>query len=317
MRLTRLLFVLLFICRYGSAIAQTFFETAKDDGIIAFKDTGLSQIKINPTSTAISYGYYYLNGKATASTRFILNVEVKAKPNDDGLATLVKTGNLQPGVQANIAAGIRINDPFKSFFSVFDIYVKPSFQLDGLSIYDTSRIKGGQEAFYKTNKASFGLNGLINILLSPGPVNIFIGLQKGPQCTNNSDDMDKGTLQVAQPALGGSNQTLFSDSKEVKVGQLSNVTKSPFKADLIFDPRIHFGRGGTNMELGFFGYYRTDGKLKKYREGFGICFLNGTNPSKIFSSAGYELPTYGSDVNAADRKVNKGQVFFTIGFSIN
>src|SRR5215467_2151726 len=119
--------------------AQTFFETAKDDGIISFsKIKGLSQLKISPTSTAASFGYYYNNMKSTSKNGTVGNIELKVKANDDGLAALVKTGNLQPGFQINSAIGHRFQDIFPhAFFTVFDFYLKPSFKLEGFSIYDT------------------------------------------------------------------------------------------------------------------------------------------------------------------------------------
>jgi hypothetical protein len=68
---------------------------------------------------------------------------------------------------------------------VFDFYLKPAYNLDGLSIFDTTRSANGQDAFYKTNKRSFSLNGLINGLICPGKFNIYFGVQFGSNWTNN------------------------------------------------------------------------------------------------------------------------------------
>src|ERR1700754_3513432 len=149
--------LLLFGCTMSTARSQTFFETAKDDGIISFsRIKGLSQLKVSPTATGASFGYYYNNVKSTSAVGTVGNVEVKVKANDDGLASLVKGGSLQPGFKVSSAFGCRLNDifPDDKFFSVFDFYLKPAYSLDGFSIFDTTRSANGQDAFYKTNKGS-------------------------------------------------------------------------------------------------------------------------------------------------------------------
>lgn len=74
--------LLLFISTFAmiELCAQTFFETAEDDGIVSFSTKRVSQIKLNMSSTAISYGFYYLKGDAPSKTRFLLNGQIKAKP---------------------------------------------------------------------------------------------------------------------------------------------------------------------------------------------------------------------------------------------
>ncbi len=129
--------LLVLSCTVGTVRSQTFFETAKDDGIISFSQIkGLSQLKVSPASTGASFGYYYNNIKSTSPVGVVGNVEVKVKANDDGLASLVSSGNLQPGFQVSSAIGCRLNDIFdkSKFFSVFDFYLKPTYKLDGLSI---------------------------------------------------------------------------------------------------------------------------------------------------------------------------------------
>src|SRR4051812_20045346 len=105
--------ILLLLFTSSLSFSQTFFETAEDDGIITFRSNDqkkLSQIKLNFSSTALTYGYYYLSGKAIDPTKFIFNTEVKLKPNDEGIAMLAKSGEFQPGIQINTALGIRFND---------------------------------------------------------------------------------------------------------------------------------------------------------------------------------------------------------------
>jgi len=296
--------------------AQTFFETAKDDGIISFSNRKkLSQIKVSPSSTAASFGYYFI--KSPSQSGLIGNLEAKAKPNEQGMAVLVKTGDLQPGLQLNGALGYRLYNAIDKFFSAFDFYIRPSYKLDGYSILDTLRAVSGSEAFYKTNKSSFALNGLMNVLLSPGKTNLYIGVQYGLNWTNNGDDLDDISIQTIHPYPGSATQTFFTDIKQAKSGVLRNVTSHPLKADLIIDPGIKLDNNKeATVRLGFFGYYRTNGYEKKYREGLGICFLNEANPGKIFSSIGYELPTHGPDVKIENRRKDKGMVFVTIGYAI-
>jgi len=312
---------ILFIFFHTVVNAQTFFETAKDDGIISFSNRKtLSQIRVSPSSTAASFGYYFAKEpvKGMPQNGLMGNIEIKAKPNDEGMAILIKTGNLQPGFQVNGALGYRLSDPIKeAFFAVFDLYIKPTYKLDGYSILDSSRVASGRDAFYKTSKSSFALNGLVNMLLTPGPANIYIGAQFGPHWTNNGDDLDDVTIQAIHPYPGDASQTVFTDIKQAKSGTLLNETKWPLKVDIIIDPVIQLSNSDkTTVGLGFFGYYRNDGRYKKYREGFGICFLDLLNPGRIYSSIGYELPMNGADVKPENRKKDKGMVFLTIGYSI-
>ena len=279
--------------------AQTFFETAKDDGIVNFTTKSLTQLKLNLSSTAVGLGYNYVGGKTVDKTRLLFNGEFKIKPNDDGIATLVKNGELQPGLKVNTAIGVRIVEPIKAFFSAFDFYIKPTYILNGYTIYDSVRGSTGADPVYDINKHSFGLNLLVNGVLAPGRVNIFFGVQYGKNWTNNGEDLDKGTVQTITSYAGSPLQSLITNQKDVKYGVLKNLNKSPLKIDLIFDPRIKLNHSDkTNIDLGIFGYYRTDGASKKYRSGFGVCFLNDKDPSKIFASLGYELPGFGNDVTA-------------------
>jgi hypothetical protein len=309
--------LILLACIIADTSAQTFFETAEDDGIISFSTNRVSQLKLNMSSTAISYGFNYLAGDATDKKRFIINVQVKAKPNDNGMAVLLKTGNLQPGLIINSAIGGRIRDVLPGFFNAFDLYVKPTFALNGFTMYDSLRGVSGEDPVYKATKGTFGANLLLNGVLSPGSVNFFFGIQYGSYWTSNGDNLPDGSVQIVTPYAGSSTKYLFRDAVEVKYGQLESVTKNPFKVDLIFDPALKLNdKDKTNIRLGFFGYYRTDGMEKKYRSGFGICFLDATDPSRIFSSLGYELPAFGEDVTEKAKMEDKGQVFFTIGYSI-
>ena len=86
---------------------------------------------------------------------------------------------------------------------------------------------------------------------------------------------------------------------------------------MVFDPNIKINNSAaTNIKLGLFAYYRTDLKDAKHRNGLGFCFIDSQNPSKIYTSFGYELPTYGSAVKSENRKKDKGVIFISIGLTI-
>ncbi len=312
----RLYLFLILIFLGSHSFAQTFFETAKDDAIINLRSTKeISQFKLNLTSTAISYGYYHTSGKAISKGKLLTSFEIKAKPNEDGITTLVKTGNLQPGLKLNGAIGYRISDIFKNMWSPLDISFKPEYSLTGYTIYDGSL--GSLGNVYEVNKSTVNLNFLVNFGVALGQTNLFLGFQTGPNFTNNISDLDDGTVQTIAPVTGSTTQQLFSDVKTVKVGKPENLTKTPIKIDVLFDPNIRINLNvGTNVKLGFFAYNRTDGKLDKNRRGLGICFLNSQDPSKVFTTIGYEFPVVGKDVTDAVRKNDKGLVFFSIGYTI-
>lgn len=309
------------------SFSQTFFETAEDDGIITFRANdkkNLSQIKLNFSSTALTYGYYYLSGKAIDPLKFIFNTEVKLKPNDDGVAVLAKSGQFQPGIQVNTALGVRFNDAiFKNNFSVLDIYFKPEFTLTANDVFDSTRKGSGLDPLYTSKKGVLSGNLLVNYALSIGRTNVFLGTQFGWKATSNIEDLNKGTIQIMQPYSGGlTNQYLISDSKEVNIGKVEDLTKKPFKIDLIFDPGMKLTKNKvdadkTNMKIGTFGYFRSDFQTKnKYRTGFGLCLLNQQNPSQIFGTIGYELPAFGKAVDKEERKKDKGLIFLSVGYSI-
>lgn len=304
--------------------AQTFFETAKGDGILSFQNAAvkknvLSQLKLDLSNSAVGYGYYYNKGKSTSTVRFIMNVEVKAKPDDNSLATFVKNGQLQPGFSISSALGMRIL-PSGNVFQVIDLYVKPEFDFNNYTIYDSTRMASAQDPVYKVNKSTVGGNFLLNYLISPCKVNIFFGAQLGVLAGDNLDDLAKGTVQTLTTYPGSATKFLATDVQEVKKGQLKDQTTMPLKLDLVFDPGLQIQKAadGTTMRLGFFGYYRSDVHIAAPtdRLGLGLCFLDAKDPSKIFTSIGYELAAWGSGVSAEMQKTNKGIVFATIGYSI-
>lgn len=308
----------LLVALSNSTHAQTFFETADGDGVIAIRNETLSQIKLNASSTAITYGYYYASNNAKGGDGgFICNIEGKVKPNDDGLATLVKTGKFQPGFGMTGALGYRFNNVIHTW-NLLDFYIKPEWSFDEYNIYDTMRIASSQEPLYKTNKSSFKTSVVINYGTSIGAkMNLFLGAQYGVSFTNNVSDLDDVTIQTTSNYPNSTNKLVFSDVEVAKMGTFKNVTRTPFSADLIFDPGIVIGQSGTTTKLGVFTYFRTDGKDQKFRNGVGICFLSKQNPSKVYTSVGYEFPTYGKDVDPAEKKKDNGIAFATIGFSIN
>lgn len=313
------LVLLLFIV--NNLKAQTYFETATDDATINLADSSSSQIKLSVASTAISYSYNYISNHASSIGRFIGAIEIKAKPNDDGLVSLIKSGELEPGINASATFGFRVFSTQNSpFFTAIDVMIKPSYSRNGFTIYDSLIGVEGKDPVYKTNKNSFALDLKVNGLMSPNIFNIYYGAQVGPHWTNNSDDLDDGSIQSTTPYAGDATQSLTRNQKTVKYGQLEDVTKYPLKFDLMIDPGFKFGRGSDTKSiayLGLFGYFRKDNiDTQKSRIGFGLCLLNAINPSKIYSSLGYEVPTFGSDVKEADRAKDKGQIFFTIGYSI-
>jgi hypothetical protein len=306
---------------YSSVNSQTFFESAKDDGIIVFSSKRISQVKLNFSSTAITYGYYYVGGKAIDKRRFLFTGEVKAKPNDEGIATLAKEGRLQPGIKGNIGIGHRFNRNLviPQNWGVLDIYLKTEYNFNAYTIYDSTRVISSLKPLYKTNKSSLGINFLLNYATAIGKTNLFFGGQIGLNATNNADDLSKGNIQTIQSYSGSLTQFVIKDIEEAKIGQLTNSTKAPLKLDLIFDPGLQLNNEDkTNILLGMFGYFRSDVKDNdpKQRIGFGLCLLDAQNPSRVFSSIGYELPKFGKGVTNDDKEKDKGVVFVSIGYSI-
>lgn len=318
--LVNLLFILVLIFICSSVKSQTLFESAKDDGIISYCNDKVSQIKINLSSTAIKYGYYYVGGAPADKSRLLISGEVKAKPNDDGIATLAKEGKLQPGIQGNLSLGHRFNDVLlPNNWDFLDIYVKGEYHFNTYSLFDSTRIVNAIDPLYKTNRNTFGVNVLLNFGTALGKTNIFGGGQVGVSNTNNADDLDKGNVEVIQNYSNSSNHYLIKDIEEVKIGQLKNVTKYPLKFDLVFDPGLPLNNNDkTNIRLGVFGYYRSNIKNDnpKNRAGIGFCLIDAQNPSRIFSSIGYEFPKFGSGVTQAEKIKDKGIVFVSIGYTI-
>lgn len=291
-------------------VSQTFFESADAEGVISFRnEKNVSQVKLNMASTAITYGYYFISGDNTKRNRFMVNTEVKLKPNEDGMATLVKLGKVQPGVKVNASLGYRrfLDGSFK----VFDIYLKPEYSITEHTILDTTRISKGETSLYKRMAHSYGGNLVINFGAALFTnANIYIGVQAGILSTTNASDLAKGTFQNRIPVSDSASAYALSDAEQIKIGTLKSVTNRPLKVDLVFDSGLELWSIGTSpVRLGFFGYYRGFIGQEKNRVGAGLCFLNKQDPSKIFTSIGYELPeNFGVD--------SKGLVFATIGFSI-
>jgi hypothetical protein len=315
-KLLGLLLILIFVFISSSLKGQTLFESAKDDGIIAFSKERISQIKINLSSTAITYGYYYVSGNSIYANKLLINGEFKAKPNDNGIATIAKEGKLQPSIQGNLSIGDRFNDVLlPKNWTVLDVYLKGEYRYNEYSIFDSTRINVS-DAFYKINKNTFNLNLLLNFGIALGKTNLFAGGQIGISKTNNSDDLDKGSVEKIQ---NYSSYYLIKDVEEVKIGQLKNITKYPLKIDMLFDPGLQLNSNDkTNTRLGIFGYYRTDVNIDKpkNRLGFGICLIDSQNPSRIFSSLGFELPKFGSGVTKTEKEKDYGIVFVSIGYTI-
>lgn len=312
------LFAFLLICSFAKS--QTLFETAKDDGIISFGKETFSQIKLNLTSSTITYGYYYQGGHSWSKRRPLISGEVKAKPNDDGIATLVEEGTFQPGFQGNLSFGCRFNDVlFPDYWSVLDVYVKGEYKYNAYSIFDSTKMINALEPFYKTSRSTYSVNLLMNIGASFGKTNAYGGFQAGINKTNNADDLAEGKVEALQNYSSASNHYLVSDVEDVKIGQLKNITRYPLKFDLVFDPGLVLNtKEKTNIRLGFLGYYRSNinDPTPKKRVGFGLCFIDDKNPSKIFTSLGYELPMFGHGVTQAEKLKDKGIVFASIGYTI-
>ena len=134
----------------------------------------------------------------------------------------------------------------------------------------------------------------------------------------NEEDLDEITIQTIQPYPGINNRQIVSDVEIARKGTLQNVTKVPLKVDMVFDPNFKLNNNdATNIKLGAFGYFRTELKedKKENRIGFGLCLLSTQDPSQIFSSLGYEIPTFGEGVEK-NQKNGKGTVFASIGYSI-
>lgn len=300
-----------------SVKGQTFFESAEGEGVIAFRKETVSQIKLNLSSTSITYGYYYVGGQAVDPIKFLFTGEIKAKPNDDGIATLVKTGKLQPGLQINGAIGIRLNDILlDNSWTVLDIYLKPEYKLNQYNLFDSLRINNNEKPLYKTTKNSLGGKILLNLGASIfNTSNIFLGIESGIISSTNEEDLDEITIQTTQPYPGLSNKQIVSDIEVARRGSLQNVTKVPLKLDVVFDPNFKLNNNdATNIKLGAFGYFRTELKedKNKNRVGFGLCLLSTQDPSRIFSSLGYEIPIFGEGVEN-NQKNDKGIVFASMG----
>ena len=307
-----LLLLNLYLCCYS----QTFFESAEGEGVISIRNSTVSQFKFNLNSTSITFGYYYIGPKTTDPGGFILNLEAKAKPNNQGIATLVKTGKLQPGIKVSPAFGYRWKRLLHNW-SVLDLYIKPEYSYNGYSIFDTLRLQTNEDPYYKVNKSSFAINAVLNFGFAVSRSNVFIGAQIGRNWDYNADDLDNITLQTLTLYPNSSSRYVFSDIEEAKAGHLEKLNKTPFAADLVIDPGLELGSSpGDNTKLGAFTYFRSNGAGKKYRSGFGLCLLSQQNPSKIFTSLGYELPAYGAGVTPGNRKKDNGVVFLSVGYSI-
>jgi hypothetical protein len=309
---------------------QTFFETAKDDGVIAFRPTSgktdptttntISQFKISPTSTAITYGFYGFVGDHADNRLFIYNIEAKVRPNSDGIAALIRSGKLQSGIGLNGAFGVRFNDNiFENRLFILDIYLKPEYSYTRQTIYDSTRFSNGKEALYKADKHYFGINLLLNALFTVGPCNVFLGAQVGHRTSDNVDDLADVTIQSTNQFIGQPYTQVKSSIITAKEGIYKNVNTMPFKFDIMLDTQVKIAEtDSSNISLGVFSYFRNDLRYNKhqYRVGFGLCLLNAENPSKVFTSLGYELPMFGKEVDEENSKGDKGIVFVSIGYTI-
>jgi hypothetical protein len=299
-----------------SSYSQTFFESAEGEGVISIRNSTVSQFKFNLNSTSITFGYYYIGPKTTEPGGFILNLEAKAKPNNQGIATLVKTGKLQPGIKFSSALGYRWKRLLQNW-SVLDLYIKPEYSYNGYTIFDTLRQQTNEEPFYRVNKSSFAINAVINFGFAVSSYNVFIGAQVGRYWDYNADELDDVTLQTLTLYPNSTSRYVFSDIEEAKAGHLEKRNKTPFAADLVVDPGLELGNSpGDNTKLGAFTYFRSNGTGNRYRNGFGLCLLSQQNPSKIYTSLGYELPAYGKGVTPGNRKKDNGVVFVSVGYSI-
>lgn len=320
MKLKLVVMVAIFMIGHFS-YAQTFFEAADGTGVMSFSKTQVSQLKASLSSTSITYGFYGMSKNATADKRFIYQAEAKVKPNDDGIGTILKGGKLQPSVGVNGAIGYRLNDVlFENNWSVLDIYVKPEYTFTTYTLYDTTRIAGGEKAQYEKRKHTLGANILVNFGVSFSKTNLFVGAQLGVYGSDNTDSLKDVTLQSMRPTATAG-QFVVSDTEEAKKGIYQNATKQPFKLDVVFDPNLKLKNGDdrTTMKLGLFGYWRTDFSYVagRNRIGAGLCLLGSSNPSRIFSSIGYEFPKFGNGLTDDDRTDNKGVAFASIGFTIS
>ncbi len=300
------------------ASAQTFFETAAGDGVIIGIDSqDIYQVKVTSSSSSLSAGLYKKRGLATAPVQTLFNATFKIKPNDDGVATLFKKGKIEPGINVSVAGGIRLNDCLGTpYFTALDIYIKPAYRYSSAKLFDSVRASNGQSPIYDTAIHSIGGDLLVNFCMSPEHVNLFFGAQIGVLSTTNIEDLDEVSVQTIRPVTGNTNNYVLSDIKKGKIGKVERITTAPLKIDMIVDPQIHlFGSGTTNATMGFLGYFRREfGKEKPTsRIGLGVCLLNARNPSKVFSSIGYEFPEIGGDDPA---KFVNGTVFMSIGYTI-
>jgi hypothetical protein len=314
---TSIVVLLLSITVCFQAKSQTFFGTAKDDAVIAFRNESMGQIRISPGSTSIAGGYYWVFGDSKDETRWLTQLEGSVKPNNQGIAAFIKSGKLQSGAGLAGAVGMRWAPSIAAPFFLLDVYVKPEWTLASNSMYDTTRVAQGNDALYKERKGYGGANLLVNAVWSPGRFNFFFGAQVGVLTSNNLEALDEVTIQTVRPFINQSNRYVVSDTQTARRGVYKDETTSPLKLDLIIDPGFDAG-DASNTKPALFTYFRTDLKYNKNVNlfGLGVCFLKANDPSKVFASAGYELPKFGSAVDPEKKKADKGLFFLTVGYSI-
>ncbi len=301
--------------------AQTFFEAADGTGVLAFRNKKTSQIRFNLTEKLLTYGYYYSDSSIINPKKRLMSIEVKLKPNDDGIATLIEKNKLQPGFQLNGSYGLRFRRGFfRNRFDILDIYLKAEYKLNNLTIYDSTQLGIAQEPISNSLKSTGDIKLILNYVISIGKANIWLGVESGYQRGNNLGDLSDIQIQNTNNYPNDSTRIITFDIKEAKKGPLQSVNKIPLNVDFIFDPQIKpkiFGIDKTDITPALFGYLRTDMKYQpeKYKLGIGICFLNEKNPSKVITSIGYQLPIFGNGIGQEKTKEDKGIFFASIGFS--
>lgn len=296
---------------------QTLFESSDDDGIIALttNEKVVHQIKYNPSSSNIKYGYYFSSGKP--NNKYLLRgfLETKFKPNDDGIATLVKKGTLQPGVGFNGAIGLRLNDIIsENNWSVLDFYIKPNFSLAKTTFFDSTRTGSGQDLVYEETHNSYGVGGLVNAGFTLSRFNVFLGIEQSVRNSNNISSLNDGKVMNIQSITGSVSSNLITEETSVKIGALEDATQAPFKIDLMLDFGWSIGTSESDFRPALFGYFRSDWNdpKKQQKFGLGISLVGNKNPSKVFSLIGYEFPDQGPNRKNDDQ----GIVFASIGYSI-
>ncbi|RAJ90068.1 hypothetical protein LX87_05547 [Larkinella arboricola] len=313
----------LFIVMFSplSAYSQTFFEAADGTGVLAFRRIPTSQIRLNLSEKMLTYGYYYADDTLTDPKKRLITLEVKLKPNDDGIATFIEKNRLQPGFELNAAYGIRNRKGLFNGFDVLDLYVKGNFKLNNTTIYDSTLLLTKQEPINKSIKGTGGAKLVLNYVVSSfSKFNIWLGAEVGYQRDINIGDLDDIQIQTFQLYPNDSARTIISNIKEAKKGPLEYINKVPLNIDLIFDPQLKlkiFGGSATNVTPALFSYLRKDFnyKAKQNRIGLGICFLGEKDPSKVMTSIGYQFPIFGSGVSTETRQEDKGIFFASIGFT--